>query len=238
MKKILTAILMLALISPSFAIFGIFEEPVTEINMEFVDTIPIAGYGFTGVNVQCSAFNFEIPKRQTSRITYVRLGYFPICDVNYTDYVQDITIFCAGEYVLTSNYTDNCVNGGFHESELVRFFHANITELGSGTNVITCQLCVNNTTTSNQTDFFVKIDNVGNRIVTEYRNETLFPQAQPLVDLIIVPVNFTVSVIELGFATFQAFALIWSIVAPLMFLLFMLTRLKKRLDQTRKEATR
>ena len=227
--KSLAFLLMTILVVNSVNGYSIDTTTRTRTDIEYLETIYQAGYGFSGANVTCSAFNFELPQIQTSDSTIIRMGYYPLCDVNYTDYLQYLTLFCNNEYVASWNYTEDCGSGpgNLGENELVTLIFGNLTFNAQNTQILSCQLCVNNSSTSNRTDFFVDIDllvNVKNEV-----NETVVEGADIIIDGILSAVNITVLLIDILELTLIILVPIWGLLAGPIIVIWLAKNLVDRL---------
>lgn len=233
MKKVIPLMFLFVLmIAPVNAIIGINEFPVTEANIEYVETIDQSGYGFEGANVTCSAFNFDIPSRQASNPTYISIGYTPLCDVNYTDYEQYITLFCRGEYLWTSNYTEQCglpaEESVFGDDLYVQINHANFSSFTTGSGkLVSCQMCVNSSSTAPRTDFFVNINNVGTRVDSKIETIQELSGLDTIKNAIIGFIEFVATLVALITAFFSATSVIWVGFAVIMFTIFLFIRFRK-----------
>jgi hypothetical protein len=221
---------MLALGSASA--YDITTNTKTRADVEYVETILQAGYGFTGANVTCSAFNLEVPQIQTSDTTVFRAGFYPICDVNYTDYLQYLTLYCNGEYIETWNYTADCGSGAGNlgENTLITLIFGNLTSNAVNTQrvyTVSCQLCVNNSSTAPRTDFFTDIDllvSVKNEV-----NETVVEGADIIIDGILSAVNVTVLLIDILELTLTILVPIWGLVLTPVLVIWLARNLVERL---------
>lgn len=233
MKTIPLLLALIILINPVHAIIGINEFPVTEVNMEYVESIDSSGYGFEGANVTCSAFNFEIPSRQASNPTYISLGYTPLCDVNYTDYEQYLTLFCRGEYIWSSNYTEQCglpaEESIFGSDLFIQINHANYTSFTTGSGkLISCQMCVNASSTAPQTDFFVNIRNTGSRIDVVEEVTNIIPELEIVVNGINTIIAFIIAFVSLALTTLSELGFIWLLFVGFLAVLYFLNRIRKK----------
>jgi hypothetical protein len=231
----------------SALVIDLFGNPVTTANVITLHQIwkdaNYQDYGWNETNDTCAPVHFQVPYKQNYGTTYIKFGYVPICDVNQSIYSHHfLTVFCNGEYVATYNYTDNCVDyggAGIYEFEWLALdwtdenLTAGLFQTTELTTVFSCMICVNDTEPSpNRTDFWIRTENVGNMVTTEYHNETVIEGLEDITDGIQTSVEFTLALITLAYNTFNMFAFVWVIVGVPMFVLFMIRQLVDRFRTT------
>ena len=247
MKKIIPIIfILLFLITPTQAIFGLFEEPLTATDMITLHTIYEnangQAYGFNGTNSTCSPIHFQTPYKQVYDRTYIRLGYVPICDVNQSDYGDHyVSLFCEGSLVNSWNFTENCADlGVVYQSELIELNLENTTagvfQTDTLSSLFSCMICVNDTGSDlpNRTDFWIRAENTGNQVTLIVQNETAIEGLEPITETLILAVEVTKKVLEILVISLEIFAIVWAIFFPVLLLLFWLIRIRMRF----KDATR
>jgi hypothetical protein len=239
-KTILFLLTSLIVLTPSFAIFGLFEKPITTLDMVQLHTIfnDLNATGQT-YSTTCAPLHFQVPYKQTHEITYVKVGYLPICDVNQSDYPDHaITLYCESEYVGSWNYTENCErNISHYDSEWIVFDYENSSAVffqsDVATSVFSCSFCVNDSLSiPNRTDFWIRIENTGTRIRVETHNETIFPQAEVVINAISGFIGLVALVISFGSTLLPLLMVIASMFVLPMFFLFMLTKFRQRVKDT------
>lgn len=232
MRKLLPLLIISALIvTPSFAIFGLFEKPVVSTDMIFLDSIEQPNYGFNGTNSTCTSLNLQFPYNQQFEKVYVRVGYVPLCDINQSSYDEYLTIFNEGNYVASFNVTDNCVNNnGDFEGEWIEIT-TNNTQGGSFQTSTLTQLtsfiyCINDTTTIPRSDFWVRIENTGNHVVVETQTQEVFPELDIVVESISNLVTLVNSLIVLGITIVSGGSFVWTLFAMFLLTLYLFSRLR------------
>lgn len=237
MKKILMLTLILTLASSGFALYMSFAKPITSMDIIELHTI------FNDINATgqsyattCSPVHLQVPYKQTHETTYVKLGYVPICDVNQSDYPDHaITLYCESEYVASWNYTENCEDSSYvYDYEWVIFDNENLSavffqsENDIPTTVFSCSFCVNDTgLIPNRTDFWIRIENTGNRIEVTNQTIEIFPQleiVQTAINNVIILIN---ELIEFGIALLNGWGIVIVIFSSLGLIIFYFIQLKK-----------
>lgn len=225
------------------ALFGIWETPLSPVNQITLHSINQSQYGTSiteNENVSCEPIHFELPYKQTQQKIYLKLGYFPICDVNQTDYEEFITLYCQDTYVGTYNVTDNCDRsggGGEYEYQWLAL-NVNATDgfyQSEGlSSVFSCYFCVNITSDIPRADFWIRTENTGTKIEVVTETQEVFPQLEPVVTLINDVLLFVDSVVYLGLAIVDSYSFLWLMFATILFAIFMFIQLKKKAKQMTK----
>lgn len=233
-KELITIPLMLGLLLGTGFLFN--SKPVTELNHITLHSINNSEFGWDSNESVCSPIHFQTDYKQLHEVTYIKLGVFPLCFANESLYDHDISLFCNAELVTSWNITENCEAGGRYDYEWLEFNNENATaglfQSDILTSVYSCMMCVNNSSTVPSSDFWIRVENIGNRVIVEYHNETVLPGLEPIEDGIVTLVEFTINVIQFGINVFTVTTLIWSIFGIPMFFLFMIRRFLDRAKAT------
>ncbi len=241
MRKFSLVLLLLLLVPFNSAFANLFIRPIVfqpdlsypETTMNFItlERIDIDGYGdIDDDNSTPSVFHFQIPLMQNYKDIYFTVGYLPLCDANQSDYVHDITLYCGNnEYINSWNITDNCVNnGGVYEYEWLNLRLENLTETvfqSEKSSLYSCMFYVNDTSTINRTDFWIRIENYGNKVVNVVNNQTVLLGSTIIEDTFGKAVELTGIVLSYALIIVPLFLIISSFFVILFYLLFMIRRL-------------
>lgn len=237
MRKLVFMFSLLLLATNSYALFGLFEKPVATVNHVTFATINQSQYGVSATeneNISCAPIIFEMPYKQTYDQVYIKLGYFPLCDINQTDYAEDLTLYCQGQYVATYNVTDNCYDFGGAGTYEYEWLEINVNSTTGQSyseglsSVFSCYYCVNITSDIPTADFWIITENTGTKITVETETREVFPQLEVVVTLINDLLSFADSIIVLGIAIFSGYSFLWIIFATVLFGIFMFLQLKKQ----------
>lgn len=244
MKKIILALSLIFLINPGFAYlfaenpgFSFVSLPETSMNVITLHTIESAGYGF-GVNSTPTVINLQIPAQNYDDVWF-KIGYVPICPLTPNN--TEITLYCENEHIFTRNYTDNCLSGVFFDYEWLKFDSSNLTttifQTLTPTKVVNCQFYVNNSVDS-QVDFWVRIENTGNKIIEETQTVSVIPGLEIFTDGIEAFSSIIVSILGLIVVTLEIFVPLYAIFATPILLIVIAylfaVRIKEIIEELRK----
>jgi hypothetical protein len=227
MRKTIFALLLLIGFSGAFAV-ELFTTPTTEASIIQLHSIFNDTAGQTYLTT-CSPLHIQIPYKQNFAETFLRIGYLPLCDVNQSDYVHEIDLYCNNNLMASWNVTDNCLNNVGYEYIEGRFDFANVTSIAFQdkypSTLLSCNFCVNESSTLNRTDFWVRVENIGLRSVFAFYNETVITGSEVIENTFGKAVEFTYLVLSFAMSTAPIIFIVWGLFAIPLFFLFMLKRL-------------
>lgn len=217
-------------------------HPETTLDIVLLETIESTGYGdINDTNSTPAVLNLLIPYKQNFDKVYFGISYVPICDVNQSLYENYLTLYCGNdnEYFGTWNITDDCntllTSTNFPEVRWVDLDLTNSTSevfQSKKATVYNCQFYVNDSSTINRTDFWIKVWNYGNKVTEIVRNETVITGSAIIEETIGQYIGIWNLILGLALNIFPIVAIIWTLFAVPLFFLFMLRRLVKSLKQT------
>lgn len=220
MKRILLIILMLGLINnvQAFSIIepstvGLIQLPETSMNVITLHSIENDSYGFSNDSYP-TVHNLQIPYEQDWNHVFFKIGYVPICPTQSNNTI--LSLYCENVYIDSWNYSENCENDGDYEYKWISFDLRNRTvelfQTITPSTTLTCSFYVNESE-DERVDFWVRLENTGNKVVEEVRTEIILEELQPITSGINAFVEIINLFLTIILTTLRIIIPIWSFVA-------------------------
>ncbi len=229
MKKLFILLSLLFLFSNTVHAFNIVEPatvgliqlPETSMNVITLHNISVSGYGF-GTNSTPTVHNLQIPYRQDWNNVFFKIGYLPICPLQPNNTI--LSLYCESRHIQSWNYSENCEDDSYnYEYEWIGFDLTNRTPSIFQTDVLsttlTCSFYVNESDDVPRVDFWVRLENTGNKIVEETRTVIVVEGVQIFTNGIEAFSGIIVIVLDLILTSLEIFVPLWTLVGVPLFVL-------------------